>query len=178
MPAVLGLVALAALLWWASQQEAPSIDPALREQLGLPPEVVPPTPRVPSRFEQLTREREDAWRAGTYDDPHEVHTGDTLALIERLIELGRARWQAKPGVGAGGGVHATPASTPDDRRLLAEVECRRAIDHYGMPLSHLAPCVAAVSKPTKDAAGNHVPLDQRWYRYEEPAARRVLTIRI
>lgn len=132
---------------------------AIREDLGLP------EPESPAS----KKDRETVQKG----DTREKYTPTEREVIEGLVSLNRARWETW-GVWAnrrlllglpadrigfdGSGTPpvravvpqtrvpgSPPGSTPADRKLLAEIECRRAVDFYKMPAGQLPLCITTVA---------------------------------
>ena len=108
----------------------------------------------------------DRATSGVYDEPHELYFGAERQLVDAMIGSGYAGFNPRTGV------HSTPQATAEDMRALAEIECRRAVDDFGMPASLVAECVDKVGQPRS------VRLADRMYRYEPPGARYVVDIHL
>lgn len=149
---------------------------AIREDLGLPE---PESPAAKKDRETIKR-----------GEAQEKYTPTEAEVLAGLVNLGRARWEdygewANAGrwlgverlqseYGRGGKpIRSTRNSTDADRQLLAEVECRRAVDHYGMPSGQLAQCMTTVSGNKRQTApipfGGHGPNE---HAYTLPGGRK------
>lgn len=153
-----GLGGLAYVASRAMTSDPSEIEKEIAKELGMP---------VPKTAAEIQRDKQTQAQYAMFAT---AESKDTLALqyeeesersvVESLIALGRARWHED-------GVHATASSTPADRRVIAEVECRRAVDDYGLSSGELSKCIEKVSTPPGiQPDGSRISLYDRMYRFE------------
>lgn len=188
MRAIAGVVALAGLgglvfvvLRMSAEGPGESVaGQAIREDLGLPP----PPPKVDKRGQETVRR----------GDEQEIYTPTEREVLQRLVDLGRARWERHGDwlrlgdfmgvtrlVGewdeSGTPIRATELSTAADLELLAEVECRRAVDHYGMPSGQLSSCIRTLPTVRDPNDPKEVMFGRHWwaqYEYSLPGGQKWL----
>lgn len=163
------LVGLGAALWWALRNQ-PQGSPEVRAALGLPPEL---TPEERANQAAVRRSEELARMIGSpsYDDPAEHWGAGGVAYVDAAIGANRAVFDNRGGL-RGTGLYQTEQTTTDDLQILAGLECRRAVDDFGMPPAQLGACIAKVAQPLS------VPPPERTHEYALPGGRQVMWVRL
>lgn len=167
------LAGLGAALWWALKNQ-PQGSPELRAALGLPPELTPQE-RATQRANAaaVARSEELARKVGSdaYDEIAEHWGREGVAYVNAAVDADRAVFGNRGGL-AGTGVYQTTQTTRDDLQVLAGLECRRAVDDFGMPAAQLGACVAKVAQPRS------VPVSDRTHEWTLPGGRQVMWVRL